>query len=328
LSPAPRGSCSRVVLGALPLLVYGALACDPARRPARTGLDEDFARLLPQAAGGAGAARAPARSAPTPGEWRRARERLRTLRRDGEGAGERTLRVRLALREPRTGRSVEARGAVALAPSLRGAPGEPAGALRMILLGPGGTTAMDLWARGDRFRFAVPALGLERRGDKATSPAALRGLPVDFLRWWLLRPASGELLWYERLGSADAFVLRDGPAIIELRAVDGGPVGARRTTWLSGGAEGGLGRAEAGARRLIDEEVVIAERMGCGTVRYAQASTGLMVTVICEGEERGRRPDPRAFVDPDEREAGGLTAPATPAGARARASFAAGEGGS
>jgi hypothetical protein len=303
----------------LPFSICGALACDPGRRPARTGLDDDFALLLQHGAGDARAARqrAMALAAPTPVIWRQARKRLGTLRRDGEGLGERTLRVRLALREPRTGRSIEARGAVALAPSLRAAPGEPPGALRMILLGPGGTTALDLWAHGERFRFAVPALGLERRGDAATPRASLRGLPVDFLRWWLLRPASGELLWYERLGRAEAFVLRDGQAIIELRAVEGGPIGARRTTWLG-----------EGVRRRIDEEVVIAERMGCGTVRYAQASTGLLVTVICEGEERARSPDPRAFVDPDTIETSGRIAPAPPAPADALPSSAAQRGGS
>jgi hypothetical protein len=50
---------------------------------------------------------------------------------------------------------------------------------------------------------------------------------------------------------------------------------------------------------------VIAERVGCGTVRYAQASTGLLVTVTCEGEERDRAPDPRAFIDPDALGEGG-----------------------
>jgi hypothetical protein len=50
---------------------------------------------------------------------------------------------------------------------------------------------------------------------------------------------------------------------------------------------------------LIEEETLIAGRIGCGTLRYAQASTGLLVTVTCEGEERDHTPDPRAFIDPD-----------------------------
>ncbi|KYF90611.1 hypothetical protein BE20_17135, partial [Sorangium cellulosum] len=210
------------------------------------------------------------------------------------GAGPRTLRVRLALREPRTGQVLEARGAIAIAPpAIDGrapaAGGAAEGALRMILLGPGGTTALDLWARGDRFRFAVPALDLLKRGDASTPRASLRGLPVDFLRWWMLHPAAGTLLWYERAASTASFVLRDGDAVIDLRVDDRGLIGARRTTWAAEGAR----------RRKLDEEVVIAEGVGCGHVRYAQASTGLLVTVTCEAEERDRAPDPRAFVDPD-----------------------------
>ena len=273
---------ARALRGALALPLCGAFACAPPRTP-RAALDREFAAMLPSGAP------APRAASPMPEDWRTARRRLGALRDEAQGTGARTLRVRLALREPRVGQILEARGAVAIAPSLDGgSPGEPPGALRMILLGPGGTTAMDLWARGHRFRFAIPALGLLQRGDAATSPASLRGLPVAFLRWWLLRPASGELLWYERVGGTDAYVLRDGGAIIELRARDGGPIAARRTTWL----------AER-ERRLLDEEVVIADGVGCGTIRYAQASTGLLVTVRCEGEERGRSPDPRAFADPD-----------------------------
>lgn len=263
----------------LVLPLCGALACAPARPP-RAALDGEFSSLLPRDA---------ATARLTADTWRGARRRLGVLREQAKGAGARTLRIRLALREPHAGRMLEARGAVAIAPSLdAGSSTEPPGALRMILLGPGGTTALDLWARGHQFRFEIPALGLLRRGDATTSRAALRGLPVSFLRWWLLRPASGELLWYERVGATDRYVLRDGDAIIELAAREGGPIAARRSTWHDGLE-----------RRLLDEEVVIAERVGCGTVRYAQASTGLLVTVRCEGEEQGRSPDPRAFADPD-----------------------------
>ena len=82
--------------------------------------------------------------------------RLSNLRRSLRGVGPHTLRLAVKLREPFTGRTMEARGAVALSPP---------SALRMILLGPGGTTALDLWARDDEFRFAVPAIDLLRRGD-------------------------------------------------------------------------------------------------------------------------------------------------------------------
>ncbi|MDI3285193.1 hypothetical protein [Polyangium sp. 15x6] len=221
-----------------------------------------------------------AAEAPTLASWREARRKLAALSKEAEGQGARTLKLALALREPLTGRTLEARGAVAIAPP---------DSLRMILLGPGGTTALDLWVRGERFRFAVPAIDLLKRGDASTPRAAMRGLPVDFLRWWLLRPASGRLLWHEVEPAGDRFMLRDGAAVIDLYAADSGALSARRTTWSGEGT---------GAKKL-DEEVVEADRIGCGTVRYRQASTGLTVTVTCEGEETGRAPNPRAFADPD-----------------------------
>jgi hypothetical protein len=216
---------------------------------------------------------------PSVGEWQLARRRLAVLR--GASARPRTERIALRLREPVTGRVLEARGAVAIAPPR---------ALRMILLGPGGSTALDLWIDGDRYRFAVPALDLVKRGDAATPREARRGLPVDFLRFWLLRPAEGELLFAAREGSADRLVLRDGDAIVDLVAHDGGRVTARRGSWSSP-------RAGEPARR-IDEETVDASLIVCGSVRYHQASTGLNVQVTCEGTSEGA-PSPRAFADPD-----------------------------
>lgn len=212
---------------------------------------------------------------PSLAQWKSARARLASIR---AAVVPRTLRVALALREPITGRVLEARGALAIAP--------PA-SLRMILLGPGGTTALDLWIDGDRYRFAVPAIDLLKRGDASSPREARRGLPVDFLRWWLLHPADGHLLWASREAAADHLVLRDGEAIVDLRVADGGAVTARRTTWTM-----------LPTRRQLDDETVDAERIGCGKVRYHQASTGLEVTVRCEGEEASP-PSPRAFVDPD-----------------------------
>ena len=212
--------------------------------------------------------------APALSDWRRGLERLAALRRAAAGA--RTERLALALREPRTGRVFQARGAVAIAPPR---------ALRMILLGPGGTTALDLWTSGARYRFAVPAIDLIKRGDLGAPRAERRGLPVDFLGWWLLRPAGGVLLWTARSPGADRFVLRDGNAVVDLRAFDDGRVEARRTTW-----------SDAGER--VDDETVSAAKMGCASVRYHQGSTGLDVTVTCEGEALGD-PPARALADPD-----------------------------
>jgi hypothetical protein len=242
------------------------------------------------ALGAAGCAPSPAVPALAPldtATWRVARARLAALRARARGGGARageprTIRLALRLREPFTRRLMTARGAVAMAPP---------DALRMILLGPGGTTALDFWLDGDRFRFAVPAIDLMRRGDASTPRAAMRGLPVDFLRWWLLRPAEGTLLWYEREPAMDHFVLRDGDAIVDLRVDDDGRIAARRGTWTKDAGEGGP------ARRL-DVESVEAERAGCGEVRYRQLSTGLDIAITCEGEEP-HPPSPRAFEDPD-----------------------------
>ncbi|APR81449.1 Hypothetical protein A7982_06798 [Minicystis rosea] len=210
--------------------------------------------------------------AQTTAEWRAGLAKLEALRRAAGAA--RTMRISLALREPITGRRLTARGAVALAPPR---------ALRMILLGPGGTTALDLWMSGPRYRFAVPAIDLEKRGDLTAPRAERRGLPVDFLGFWLLRPASGELLWYGHDHDGDRFVLKDDTAIVDLVVQGDGRVSARRTTF-------------AGDKRL-DEETVEAGALGCASVRYHQASTGLDVTVQCEGETIGD-PPARALAEP------------------------------
>jgi hypothetical protein len=219
--------------------------------------------------------------APTLASWQQGRAALEALRRATSGA--RTERLAITIREPRTGRVFSARGAAAIVPPR---------ALRMILLGPGGTTALDLWIDGDRWRFAVPALDLVKRGDLRAPPEERRGLPVDFLAWWLLRPASGALLWHARADGTDRFVLRDGAAVVDLRAGDDGRVDARRSLWSTG--EGGP--------RLVDDATIATPRVDCapgaGPVRYHQASTGLDVAVTCEGRTEGDPPE-KALADPD-----------------------------
>ena len=226
----------------------------------------------------------PAPAIPEPGpsiaEWGRALQVLARLRRSAAVAS--TRHLALELREPRTGRVLSARGAVAVLPPR---------ALRMILLGPGGTTALDLWASEDRYRFAVPVIDLQKRGSLQGPREERRGLPVDFLTFWLLRPASGRLLWHAREAFADRFVLRDGTAIVDLRAFTDGRIEARRATWSSPTADGAR-------QTLLDEETVSADKLGCGGVRYHQRSTGLDVTVRCESETPGE-PPARALVDPD-----------------------------
>ncbi len=195
-----------------------------------------------------------------------------------------TRRLALELREPHTGRVLAARGAVAVLPPR---------ALRMILLGPGGTTALDLWASGDRYRFAVPVIDLKKRGDLGGPPEERRGLPVDFLTFWLLRPASGRLLWHAREAAADRFVLRgDGAAVVDLRAFDDGRIDVRRATWSSGGgrrAPPPPGRGDRDGRPA---------RLRHRALR-ASSSTGLSRDRAPARTRRRGDPPARALVDPD-----------------------------
>lgn len=214
--------------------------------------------------------------APTVAEWQRARDDLAALRRASAVA--RTERVLITLREPLSGRELRARGAIAIAPPDR---------LRMILLGPGGTTALDLWINAYRYRLSIPAIDLVKRGDVREPSSSRRGLPVDFLRYWLLRPAEGALLSARETPLNQRFLLRDGDAIVELTREASGRVRATRSTWSSGHD-----------RARIDEETIDATAITCGSARYHQASTGLDVSVVCDDERPGVANE-RAFEDPD-----------------------------
>jgi hypothetical protein len=243
---------------------------------------------------------------PTLATWRAALSDLRGLRAQATGDGPRTLKLSVALREPFTGRRTEARGAVALSPAER--------AVRMILVGPGGTTAFDLWIREDRFRVSIPAVDVLRRGDASTPKEQMRGLPVDFLRWWLLDPTRGELLWADHTARGARYVLREGSAVTELVLAGDGAVRAERRTWTREGDAGAKSTGSAqnsngapqdhaplGDLVLLDEEKVSADRIGCGRARYTQASTGVEIEIACEGVEPSP-PSERAFVDPDAAE--------------------------
>lgn len=225
----------------------------------------------------AGCARAsePVRSVPpTTVQWRALRAELGALAAAYGPDRPYTMNVGLELSEPLSGRQLRARGAVAVSPE--------AGAVRMVLLGPGGATALDLWVCGADYRFELPAVDLVRRGDRRTPPAERRGLPVDFLSWWLLRPLRGQLLWAGHdAGGARRFVLRDGAAVVDARG------GATGSLWVE--------RRWAGER-----ERVASAGPGCGEVRYHQESTGIDIVVHCERLASEREPSPKAFADPDD----------------------------
>src|SRR5688572_11639926 len=73
-------------------------------------------------------------------EWTLSRDRLSRMR-DAQPDRPYVERVRVAFVEPHTGKRYEGRGAVAVSPD---------NAARMMLLGPGGTTALDLWVTKER----------------------------------------------------------------------------------------------------------------------------------------------------------------------------------
>ena len=206
-------------------------------------------------------------------EWTVARYRLARLR---SGQPERAYveRVRLAIADPRTGREYQARGAVAISPGR---------AARMILVGPGGTTALDVWVTKERFRFSVPAIKLEKRGG--TDPEEAKGLPIGMLRWWFLSPLAGRLLLARSTAAESAWVLRDGLATVTVRS-DG-----RRFIALRREGES-LEGIEWLSRGLVPQE----GEHG----RYVEGRFGLRVEVVVE-EVLPTEPDPEAFADPDER---------------------------
>jgi len=181
--------------------------------------------------------------------------------------------VRLSIVDPRSGRHYQARGAVAVS---------PARAARMMLLGPGGTTALDVWVTRDRFRFAVPSMQLERRGGASTEEA--KGLPIGFLRWWFLAPLEGRLLLARSSEGESAWLLREGTATVTIRTDGRRFFAVRRQGEALEGLEWiGQGLApRAGAR-----------------ARYVEGTYGLRVEVVVEEVMRDE-PDPAAFEDPDE----------------------------
>ena len=211
-------------------------------------------------------------------EWTRLRERLAIAR---DAAPERPYveKVVVAMREPRTGKVFQARGAVAV---------DPRHALRMILVGPGGVTALDAWVTDDQFRFVIPPISLERRGGADAESA--RGLPVGFFRWWMLHPLDGRLLaaWSRDTGAL--YLLREGDETVLLREARVPHTGRQRVT---------AARREDGMVERLDWVGRSPTTPHAGDkARYIDGSTGLQVEVLVEGLGE-HEPDPAAFLDPD-----------------------------
>lgn len=170
----------------------------------------------------------------------------------------RTLHVSASVRA--RGTAQRGRGVIAV---------RPPGDARLVLLGPSGLTALDVWISGARDRLAVPALGRVEQGG-----AARAGRPQSFLRWWLLAPLSGRVLWVDTAGR------------VTLRAPDGAVI----TATLGGG------RVVATRRTAIDVEHLDAELSSCGDAVWRSERGGVEVVVACESRA-GAAPE-RAFEEP------------------------------
>jgi hypothetical protein len=214
------------------------------------------------------------RHPPTPEEWDHARQGLADLRATAPSAPY-VARVHVALREPRTGRTIDARGAVAV---------DPHRALRMILVGPGGATALDVWVTRARWRLAIPALERVEKGD-GEDPA---GMPIGFFRWWFLAPLDGALESAEVEPAGFMLVLRDDRATTSLhtaRAGDALHLDVSRRARETGATEA----LDWGGRSLTPH--------AGDRAAYSDLRTGLTVSVVVE-DVQGAPPDPEAFADP------------------------------
>jgi hypothetical protein len=185
--------------------------------------------------------------------------------------------IHVVLREPRSGRTVEGRGAIAVAPGR---------AVRMILLGGAGSTMLDAWVSQERYRVAIPALDRVRRG----SEAEVADLPVGFLRWWFLAPLSGELFAAAQQ-TDDVWLLRTSEAVVELRTV---------TCRHGEGREGLLATRRAGPRaeRVLECRRQAATPSVGDAAEYDDLVSGLHVRIDVESVTP-MPPDEEAFRDPD-----------------------------
>ena len=135
-------------------------------------------------------ANAPA--AVTQAQWDDALARLATLRAAFPRAPY-SEPITVSFFEPITRRHFDGRGAVGV---------DPGRAMRMILVGPAGEPALDVWVTRDAWRLVVPAAHVARRGGRESPP----GSPIGFFRSWFVDPLGGHLL---ALGKNGALVVRD-----------------------------------------------------------------------------------------------------------------------
>jgi hypothetical protein len=172
------------------------------------------------------------------------------------------------LLEPRSRRRFTGRGALGV---------DPGRAMRMILVGPMGARALDVWVTRDAWRMQVPAVHLLRRGGSESPP----GLPIGFFRSWFVEPLAGSLL---ALGPGGALVVRD-------------PAGGTLHVSYD---EHGASRAIRVRRRHGTQTETLLYRVDAagGRATYRDEGSGLEVDVTLDATQTST-PDPDAFVDPD-----------------------------
>jgi len=167
-----------------------------------------------------------------------------------------TQPITVSFFEPITRKRFEGRGAIGV---------DPGRAMRMILVGPAGEPALDVWVTRDAWRLVVPAAHYAKRGGRESPSTS----PIGFFRAWFVDRFGGHLL---ALG-------RDGELVV--RGDDGGTlhVAPSRVVRRSG----------------TQTEILTFDRTHA---RYVHRASGLEVEVTL-GDAQREPPDPQAFVDPD-----------------------------
>jgi hypothetical protein len=156
-----------------------------------------------------------------------------------------------------------ARGAVAVGPPDR---------LRLILVGPGGGTGIDLWSGPDRERVRAPVLD---DAPAAVRDRALAALPRALVRWWLLAPLSGELAWAERRPGRLTILLTEPGRTTTVERYDDGRVTLVRRTFQ-----------DASWPPRIEERVE-ATGVGCASLRFTSSASAVAVAIECESTRSG-----------------------------------------
>jgi len=187
--------------------------------------------------------------------------------------------IRVTMREPRTGRVVDGRGAIAVAPGR---------AVRLILVGGAGFTLLDAWVARDKWRIAVPPIEVVRRGGASDDPD---DLPVGFLRWWFFTPLGGTLFAATRTDSSARWLLRDEGAVVDLLQTQC-PEGRLLT----------VTRRAHGRSEVVRECGAPTRRAG-DWVEYRDGPSGLGIRLVVESVA-DRPPQDEAFGNPDAEQGG------------------------